>query len=137
MRKYEEGYELAEDEFLLKIQKDAWEDGTDKGFLTKFNKNGTMPVAFKEWPHRYYRETYEDIPILVHKEEFLSGWKVMSWRFGQSQNWASLVHPAGFTVEIYLTQLLEIMKSHALVKGELQGEFKWQDHKLIFKAHLV
>lgn len=139
MNKYEVGYKLKDDEYLLKVVPNTWKDGSGKGFLTKFNKDGSVPVAFKNWPCRRYGNNSPadfESPIYVHEETFSEGWKVMSWRFGQSQNWASLVHPKGFTVEIYLTQLLEIMKSHTIIKGELQGEFKWQDHKLICKAHL-
>lgn len=136
MIEYKEGYELKEDEYLLKIVRNVWNDGSGKGFMTKFNKDGTVPVSFKNWPvRRYFGNSPADWdhPVYIHKEEFAEGWRIMSWRFGQSQNWASLVHPKGFTVEIYLTQLLEIVKSHTVIKGEIQGEFMWQDHKLISK----
>jgi hypothetical protein len=139
MKPYEDGYELKEDEYLLKIVKNSWQDGSDKGFLAKHTQKGKIPEAFKNWPVRRYAGNSPadwDHPVYVHKETFGSGWRIMSWRFGQSQNWASLVHPKGFTVEIYLTQLLEIMKTHTVIEGVLQGEFKWQDHKLICKARL-
>ena len=108
MKAYVEGYELKDDEFLLKLVKGAWNDGTAKGFLAKFTQKGKMPEAFKAWPVRYRYNTDADIKhtVYVHKEKFNAGWRIMSWRFGKSQNWASLVHPDGFTVEIYLTQLL-------------------------------
>lgn len=136
MKAYVEGQELKEDEYLLKIVKNAWNDGTDKGFLAKYTQKGKIPEAFKSWPARYRYGTEADIKqqVWVHKEDFASGWRIMSWRFGQSQNWASLVHPKGFTVEIYLTQLLEIMKASTVIEGVLQGEYKWQDNMLISRS---
>jgi len=108
MKAYTDNYELKEDEYLLKIR-----PGRPKtGFLTKFNKNGTFPVAFAKWgADTEYVEGVgvvikEPLPIKVIKEEFRSGWKLDSWRYGMSQNWASVVHPKGFTVEIYLAHLV-------------------------------
>jgi len=139
MKVYTDGYKLEEDEYLLKVQKNVWNDGSDKGFLTKFNKDGSMPVAFKDWPCRRYTPTSEadfEMPIYIHKERFRPGWRIMSWRFGMSQNWASLIHPDGFTVEVYLDQLLEIIKEFSTSGGTLIGEFKWEGHKLICKSHI-
>jgi len=140
MIEYKKGYELKDDEYLLKVVPNAWNDGSGKGFMTKFNKDGSMPVAFDNWPVRRYGNNSPadfEMPIRIHTETFSEGWRILSWRFGKSQNWASLVHPKGFTVEIYLTQLLEIMLEHTVIEGVLQGEFKWQDHKLICKARIV
>ena len=141
MKEYVDGYKLKEDEFLLKVKQgeprtkwvgsDRIEDGVypDRGFLTKFNKSGSMPVAFKQWPNRY--GSGEELPIKVVKEVFKSGWKLSGWRFGMSQNWASLLHPNGYTIEIYLDQFLDIVQEFTIEKGEIIGEFKWEDHKLI------
>jgi len=43
-----------------------------------------------------------------------------------SQNWATLVHPNGFTVEIYLDQVLEIVKGGVIESGEIVGKWKWE-----------
>jgi len=144
MKLYKEDYELKEDEYLLKIRQDseANNDAINSGFLTKFNKNGSMPAAFKEWGitgystklngEHYWKQT-EMPEIHVFKEIFRSGWKLDSWRFGLSRNWASLVHPKGFTVEIHLENFLDIVKENTIINGEIQGEFKWVYSNLIKK----
>jgi hypothetical protein len=128
---YTEGYKLKDNEFLLKIrERDGQKIPT--GFLTKFNKNGTMPVSFEEWgTYQYCRSLEPPLPIYIFEETYRSGWKIESWRFGQSQNWATMIHPEGFTVEIYLQQLLEIIKDSVVVNGELAAEYRWEDKKLI------
>jgi hypothetical protein len=130
-KKYEEGQPLAENEYLLKIRDDK------TGFMSKFTQKGELPKAFKEWggkPHytpELGRHT-TNIPEIMIMEEFpRSGWKIVSWRFGQSQNWATVRHPLGFTVEVYLQDLLHVIKCNTVINGELQGEFSWNAHKLI------
>jgi len=73
------------------------------------------------------------LPTYVFKETTREGWKLISWRFGQSQNWAILLHPERFTVEIYLNQFLEIMQNNTIINGEIIGKFYWKDHTLISK----
>ncbi len=51
MERFVEGRVLEENEYLLKIRPDG---GTrwctyNTGFLTKLNKNGTVPVNFTNW----------------------------------------------------------------------------------------
>ena len=62
------------------------------------------------------------------------GWKVYDYRPGQSQQWAELVHPKGFRVEIYLENFFEILKTSILIDGVIQGEWRWEGHKLIKKS---
>ncbi len=127
---YRPGYILNEAEFLLKVK------GGVKGFMTKLNKNGTMPVAFDTWEkNKWIGQTkkVEDLPIYIITETPREGWKIVNWRFGMSQNWAIVMHPLGFTVEIYLEQLLEIIKGGNVINGELVGQFSWKDHKLVKK----
>jgi hypothetical protein len=136
MKKYKEGYELKEDEYLLKIRIE--ENGPDTGFMTKFNKTGKMPVAFKDWgvERRWIDGKYnigDPLQIYVIKEEFRSGWRLDSWRFGKSMNWASLIHPEEFTVEIYLDKFLDIILENRVINGEIKGNFKWEYSKLIKK----
>ena len=45
MKLYKEGYELKEDEYLLKIRVES--ERVNTGYLAKFNQNGSMPAAFK------------------------------------------------------------------------------------------
>ena len=131
MKKYTEGYELKENEYLLKIRKgrecyDMVEP--DTGFMTKLNKDGSIPAAFKKWGHWGDKP---ELPTLVIEETFRSGWKLDDWRFGMSLNWASLIHPEGFTVEVYLSEFLDIVKENTIVNGEIKGKFKWEYSKLV------
>ena len=151
MKPYEEGYKLAENEWLLKIRP------TDEtvnilyrkpptGFYAKLAKDGTLQKSFDDWGDDFEydysqsdlyhlnatRKVFKKLPIYVVEEKFRSGWKLHEWRFGQSQNWASLIHPDGYTLEVYLKDFLEIIKKHTLVNGELKYDlFKWDKHKLV------
>ena len=130
---------LKENEYLLKIRpKNDCSYGHDTGFLTKYTQKGLIPKAFDMWGvNHYYNQpntpTEEPLPITLHVEEFKSGWEIVQWRFGMSQNWATMLHPDGFTVEIYLNNLLEICKTNIIDYGILVGDFKWEDHNLIKK----
>lgn len=131
---YVEGYKLKEDEYLLKVRptRYRWKPNEElpTGFLTKLTKKGDIPESFKNWGGRLF-ESGADVPIYVFQETYDSGWKLDSWRFGQSQNWASLIHPKGFTVEIYLDDFLDVLKTHTVVDGEIVGRFKWEKNKLV------
>jgi hypothetical protein len=140
IREYREEEKLKENQFLLKLRHDnvydsvtgIWSPAKHKtGFLTKLTQKGVIPVKFHEWGGKQWSESGKDHPIYVFEERFRSGWKIVSWRFGKSQNWATVLHPEGFTVEIYLQQFLEVIKESTVVAGDLIGKFKWQDHKLI------
>lgn len=124
-------YELEEDEYFLKVRENI--DGTKTGFLAKLTQKGELPKAFENWEsQRWYGNGEKpNYPVEKHRECFYKGWKLHSWRFGKSQNWARMIHPAGFTLEIYLDHFLDIVKEHNILEGELQGEFKWKDNKLI------
>ena len=125
---------LKDNEYLLKIRpKDGCWNKHDTGFLAKYNKNGSMPKSFLDWG-RTYGKAISPLPeITLHYETFRPGWIIVSWRFGESQNWATMLHPDGFTVEIYLQNLLELINTNTIKKGVLQGNFKWEDKKLIKK----
>jgi len=140
MRLYEEGYKLKDNEYLLKVRPNgnqAMWPGT--GFLTKFNKDGSMPVAFKEFGRNIYlvhnpTNSIVDtsaLPIQIVEEVPRRGWKLFAWRIGQSQEWATLIHPDGYTVEVYLKNFLEIIKDNVVNHGEIMAEFRWQDRKLV------
>lgn len=117
---YVEGQKLEDNEYLLKTSTD-WKD-REKGFLTKFNKDGSMPVKFKSW---------SESPIWVVNEDFSSGWKVVDYRHGKSQNWAVLLHPSGYRIEIYMENLFELFEGNSILGGIFQGRFKWEAKKLI------
>jgi len=131
MKLYKEGIKLEDGQYLLKIRP-ADKYTSETGFLTKFNKDGSVPKAFKEWGVNRYQPT-EELPTYVFEETFRKGWKLEKWRFGMSQNWATVIHPEGFTLEIYLSDFLNIAKKNTIKKGEVIGEFKWENHKLVKK----
>ena len=130
LNSYTEGYKLKENEYLLKIRPvGSRYSSVATGFMTKMTQKGAMPKAFAEWGGSWNNPS--DLTIYILEETFRSGWKLDSWRFGESQNWASLIHPLGFTVEIYLQQFLDIVKTNEIINGEIIGNFKWEDKKLI------
>lgn len=131
MELYQEGTKLGENQYLLKIRP-ADKYTSETGFLVKFNKDGSIPKAFKEWGVSRYQPT-EALPTYIFEETFRKGWRLEKWRFGMSQNWATVIHPEGFTVEIYLQDFLNIAKNNIIKKGEIIGEFKWEANKLVKK----
>jgi len=133
MKLYKEGEPLKENEFLLKIRVNPCK--TNTGFMTKLNKDGSIPKAFKEWSvDKYWTPNSEhdkDFSIFKVEERFRNKWKIEGFRYGKSQNWAILVHPDCFTLEIYLDDFLKIIKENIIEKGVIIGEFKWDNNKLI------
>lgn len=128
-RPYVDGYKPLENEYLLKIRID---DNT--GFMSKLTMKNALHKSFEEWGiYKYSREPQVPLPIYVIEETYRSGWELISWRIGQSQEWATVLHPFGFTVEIYLTDFLNIVKNNVIVNGKIEGEFKWEGNKLIKK----
>jgi hypothetical protein len=140
---YDETYgELLEDQWLLKLREDKvwnpekriWEEGLQKtGFLSKLTKKGELPKSFESWGGSHYGESGHSLPIYVFQENYRTGWKLISWRFGKSQNWARMKHPEGFIVEIYLDNFLDVVKETAMDQGEILDEYKWVDNKLVMK----
>lgn len=115
---------LEDNEYLLKVR-----DHDNFGYMTKYNKNGSMPKAFESWSRSY--QTGEDLPIQIHVEEFKKGWKFISYRTGESQSWATVQHPDGFKLEVYLSNMMDVVKYATIVKGEIIGKFKWEGKKLV------
>lgn len=126
MRNYIKGYQLQENEFLLKKR-------GSNGYMTKLTQKGQFPKAFDEWGARYYGEK-STLPVYVVEEVFREGWKINGWRFGQSRNWAELMHPLGYTVEVHMEGFLELLKEITVINGQLQGSFKWSDSKELIRG---
>lgn len=127
---YIDNYQLKDNEYLLKI------DESDKmGFLTKLTQKGLIPKAFDEWRYDfiYLRKDKNKpkFPIYIHEEVPTNGWKLIKWRIGKSQEWATVMHPEGFMIEIYLTNFLEIVKNNTIINGVIQGQFIWKENKLV------
>ncbi len=126
-----EKIELGKDQYLLKvatIPHESREDYKKIGFLTKLNKDGSIPVAFQEWRSRGLVTE----PKVV-TEEFAYGWKLLGYRRGASVDWAVLIHPRGFTVEVKLAGFIELIKTVETDCGVLIGAFKWSKDGLIEK----
>ena len=120
------GEELKENEYLLKMKFNGL-DTTPIGFMTKLNKNGTIPISFNEW---------DDSEIFIIQETFRDGWKINRdnpLRIGKSQSWISLIHPLGFTVEVYISKFINMISNGicTIADSELQGKFKWEYSNLI------
>jgi hypothetical protein len=128
---YIEGDTLEEDQYLLKIHPNYWKE--DIGYLTKMNKNGTVPKAFKNWNWSEYNPSPSPIQTFVFDEYFRPGWQIVKHREGASQTWCVVRHPEGFLLEIYLVNLFELLSKDVLVKGALGGEYKWKNNRLISK----
>jgi hypothetical protein len=135
MKKYTEGYELKENEYMLKLAPPKYNgylggDDPSVGFITKYNKDGSVPVSFTKWNSDYH--TKEELDIFIHTEDYRRGWKIHDWRFGMSQNWTKLIHPDGFILEVRMERkFLKIIKTHTIKNGEIDGSFKWEDRELI------
>ena len=123
--KYKEGFILKEDEYLLKVNEYNTNEFPDTGFMAKLNKDDSIPANFKNWN--------KDLPIYKITEKFRPGWELSGWRFGMSRNWAILIHPLGFTVEIHMEHFLTLVQETTIIEGVIQGEFKWDKTKLIGK----
>ncbi len=124
---YTPGTLLNENEYMLKLRKASYENTPDTGFLSKLTKKKEIPLSFDKWGHYYLGSK---LPIYLFEETYRSGWKIFSFRYGESQNWALMIHPCGFIVEIYLNNLLKILQENTCVDGELIGIFKWKDNML-------
>lgn len=109
---------LNEDEYLFKF---ITKGTTTIGFLSKLNKDGSIPSNFLNWP-RYGKEK-DDIYKFV--ETYRSGWMWNGCRFGTSQIWAIMLHPLGFTVEITYENLFEICKTTTMVNRIFDCELKY------------
>ncbi len=122
---------LEADQWLLKVK-----DGVQTlGFATKLTQKNVLPKAFDEWENPFWRlDKYPTLPIFVLDETFRSGWEFVYTRVGKSQNWVALKHPLGFILEIYMKDFNNILCTETLIAGVIQGEFKWQDNKLIKKV---
>lgn len=123
MKEFKEGYILQENEYLAKFS-DINASQPCYGFLSKYTLKGEIPKNFLSW-RNFSRE------IFIHQEVFKCGWKFLRARFGESQNWAVLVHPDNFLIEVYMENFIELLKTTTMVNCELIGNFMWKDKKLV------
>ena len=119
---------LDENQWLLKVRA-----GNLTGFASKLTQKKVLAKTFDEWGISHWRpiEDYPKLPIYLLTETYRSGWRFVNVRCGKSQEWAILMHPLGFTLEIYLTNFIKLILKETLVNGELVGEYMWKDNKLI------
>lgn len=130
---YIPGRILAEDEYLLKIQKHP-HHYNDVGFLAKLNKDGSVPIRFEAWPRYSYSSS--PTPVFVVKETFQEGWRIEGCRFGESQNWAIMLHPDGYTLEIHMIEFIKIIQTITVKDGNLIGKFKWSGYGELLQPSL-
>lgn len=137
-RKYKNGDILAENEYLLRRSGGV-------GFLSKLNKDGSVNKNFLKWkagstwvPDKFHRHggsykppTQDNLNILIHVEDFASGWKFVGFRGGESQDWAILKHPEGFLLEVHIKTLVDMIGGITIKNGVLKGKYKWSYSKLI------
>jgi hypothetical protein len=116
LQKWDGKTKLKFDEFLLKVRDD------DTGFATKLTKKGEVPKSFENWV---------DTDIYVLHEIPRSGWRIQSYRAGESRSWATVRHPFGFTLEIYLDVIFSIIRRSSINRSLIKGEFAWRYSKLI------
>lgn len=70
-----------------------------------------------------------DIPLSTNSYKAISHKTLIDLTLESA--WATIWHPMGFKVEIYLSDFLRIIQKNDIHKGELIGAFKWQENKLI------
>ncbi len=112
------------------IDNDACTTYASTGFMTKLTKKGEFPVAFGKWNDH---DKVNGKKAFIIKEKFQTGWRFDSFRRGQSQDWATLVHPLGFKVDVYGDVMEQIIKDYNILKGLIEGSFMWEPYKLIEK----
>jgi hypothetical protein len=123
------GGKIEDDQFLLKIGTNY--AGNKVGFMTRLNKDGSIPKAFIEWRAGYGSHAASPLDTFVIDEYFRPGWEFVSTRMGASQTWAVMKHPEGFLVEIYFNDLQTILRNDCCLNGVLGGHYKWSKNKLI------
>jgi hypothetical protein len=130
MKPYVVGQSLGEDEYVLKIRPARNDHEYPTGFIAKLTKKNELMKSFDEW-NGWGWGNPEPLPVFVYKETFKTGWKLESWRFGESRNWARMIHPDGFALEIYLDDFLKIILTHTITNGVIDGIFKWENKTLV------
>lgn len=109
-------YDLEEGQYFLKVQPrkkqipgtwDYVEDNSQPsyGYLTKCNKDGSLPKLFNEWGYQ--------LDMFLFQEKYRFGWKINDSRNARmgGVSWIELIHPEGFTVEIRATDFVDILKT--------------------------
>ncbi len=113
---------LKENEWLLKYEDDYTQEDYDEGcypagFLSKTNKDGSIPLNFKNW---------RGADKGVYTEDFKTGWRLHGFRGGKSQDWIELWHPLGFTLEVWAEKFLKESVPNITIKGgEILEPCKW------------
>jgi len=109
---------LKETEFLLKVRPNHNADMT--GFMSKLNKNGTIPHAFSDWG-QYWSATSgnQHSKTYLLEEKYRRNWKFRGLRHGQSTAWAVLLHPYGFTIEINANSFAKVIDEITMINGVL------------------
>ena len=127
---YQEGRELKENEYLLKVR-GGWREELPAGFMTKFTQKGHIPIAFKIWNEHWLHKNIQPLTIYIIKEKLRTGWRIHDYRSGKSQSWAVLVHPLGFTVEVHMDKFIKLLAYVDVSNGEILQPVRWEYSKLV------
>jgi len=60
-----------------------------------------------------------DKKIVIFKDDFLSGYKIIGERHGKSQSWIRIMHPTGFIFEISNKNFIDIIEYIEIKNGEI------------------
>jgi hypothetical protein len=118
-------YKLKENEMLLKVRSD------EMGFLTKLNKDGTTPVAFKNWKDGYYSTCALETKIV--EEIPREGWEIVDWRSGKSQTWIVVKHPNDFKLEIRMDNFMDDVLPFVTEGKKILGKWKFDGKSSLIK----
>ena len=96
--------------------------------MTKPNKSGSIPKAFREWNED------EDVYIII--EEYRKGWKIINTRSATmgGVTWIELLHPQNFTVEVRTNEFFELLKSMKMENGLILNECFYEAQSKILKV---
>ena len=88
-----------------------------EGYMTKANKDGSLPKNFQNVPGNSV--------IYTMTEDFRAGWKFSKIENTQNSAWLRLRHPLGFEVKVHTRELLNIMDSSEIVNREIMRHCKY------------
>jgi len=130
MRKFLNETELAENEYVLKI--DERYNGKI-GFLTKLNKGNKLPPKlFLDWGGTRWEKV--ELETWIVEQNLCKGWQVADdYRRGESQDWIVVIHPDGYKLEITTCNFMELLQGISVIKGKITQALRWDNGKLNLK----
>lgn len=134
MRKFNGETELADNEYLLKVDKrPVYYGDSDKefevvGFLAKLNKGNKLPPKpFIDWGGR------KNLEVNIVEQNLRKGWRVADYRRGTSADWIVVEHPDGYELEIKTWDFIELLNKVTVTKGLIKEALRWEEGELKLK----